>query len=359
MEPSLVMIERITGPYKYSYADEALEQNINLAKQKGLSLAIIAIDINYFENLQKEFGILNDVVKLVSQKVAELLKATFRSNDTICVDVGLNFLYFLVILPNISRESAYESAEKLRLAIKSLEIKYNAQIIPLTASFAVAGFPLQGKTATSLLLAAKGALYKTKSNGGDRVCLAEMPIIDELTGLYHFCYAQEALEQNINLAKQKDLSMAIILLDIDHFKNINNWVGHPIGDIVLQKVAELLKTHFRDSDIPCRYGGDEFLVILPNASCNSAYKRAEELRLAIKSLEINYSDHILPLTASFGIACFPEHGETVDQIINKADAALYKAKRDGRDQVCQCQQYLCQFMKGEDLWNSYEYDLGK
>jgi len=163
--------------------------------------------------------------------------------------------------------------------------------------------------------------------------------IDELTGLYNRGYANEALEQNISLAKQKGLSLAIIMIDIDRFKIINSSCGHPFGDIVIQKVGELLlKTTFKDDDLPCRYGGEElFLVILPNTSRDSAYEWAEEVRLAIKSLEIKYEQAIITLTASFGVACFPEHGETVNQIIQKADEALYKAKRDGRDQVCQCQ----------------------
>jgi len=157
---------------------------------------------------------------------------------------------------------------------------------------------------------------------------------DELTGLYNRRYAQEALKQNISLAKQQGLSVAIILLDIDNLKMINDSCNHHNGDLVIQKVAELLKTTFRDDELPCRYGGEEFLVILLNTSIDSAYEQAEELRLAIKSLKISSEQGIITLTASFGVACFPEHGETVDQLIQKADEALYKAKSQGRDQVC-------------------------
>jgi len=155
---------------------------------------------------------------------------------------------------------------------------------------------------------------------------------DELTGLYNRRYAQEALKQNISLAKQQGLSVAIILLDIDNLKMINDSCNHHNGDLVIQKIAELLKTTFKDDEIVCRYGGNEFFVILLNTSLDSAYEQAEELRLVIKSLAIS-SEQPITLTASFGVAC-SEQGETAETLLKAADQGLYEAKKAGCDRVC-------------------------
>jgi len=320
--------DELTNLYNTRYANKALEENLNLTTEEGLSVAIILLDIDNFRNINYQFGSLTG--NFVLQKVAEFLKTTLRDNEIVCRYRVDEFLVILPLSANII--SNYERAEELRRAIKSLEIKYNEQIITLTASFAVVCE--QAETATSILDAAYLTLYKAKSNGGDRVYLFKLFETDELTGIYNRRYADKALEETLSLGKQKGLSGAIILLDLDYFRNINDRFGHLIGDLVLQKIGELLKTTFRDSGIPCRYSGYEFLIILLNTSVDSACAGAEELRLAIKSLRISSEQGIITLTASFGIACFPEHGETANQIIQKADVALYIAHSKGYDQVC-------------------------
>jgi len=156
-------------------------------------------------------------------------------------------------------------------------------------------------------------------------------ITDNLTGLYNRRYANKALQENLSLAKQQGLSGAIILLDLEFFRYINNHLGHLIGDIILQKVGELLKTTFKDGGIPCRYGVNEFLIILPNTSVDLAYEHSEKLRLAIKSLDISSGQGIITLTPPLGVAGFPGQGETVESLLKVAYQALYKSMY--RDQL--------------------------
>jgi diguanylate cyclase (GGDEF)-like protein/PAS domain S-box-containing protein len=159
-------------------------------------------------------------------------------------------------------------------------------------------------------------------------------IIDPLTGLFNRRYMEETLDREIHRGKRREASIGIIMVDIDHFKRVNDNFGHEAGDMVLTAVAGLLKKHIRHEDIPCRYGGEEFLLILPEANLKTTFQRAEELRLIISQLEVRHHGLALgKLTASFGVSICPEHGENVADIINAADSALYLAKTKGRNQV--------------------------
>ena len=124
------------------------------------------------------------------------------------------------------------------------------------------------------------------------------------------------------------------ILDIDHFKRLNDTFGHDVGDFVLQLVAELLRENVRKSDIVCRYGGEEMTVILPEANLDEAAARAETLRHALSQMNPRYQGQSLGmLTASLGMADFPDHGNTPEALIKAADTALYDAKASGRNQV--------------------------
>jgi diguanylate cyclase (GGDEF)-like protein len=124
------------------------------------------------------------------------------------------------------------------------------------------------------------------------------------------------------------------MLDLDHFKRINDAFGHPAGDHVLVAVAGLLRNQIRSSDIVCRYGGEEFALILPEASPDSVRQRAESIRAAIKQLELTHQGVALgSITASLGVALFPTHADDPDALMAAADAALYAAKSAGRDRI--------------------------
>ena len=164
--------------------------------------------------------------------------------------------------------------------------------------------------------------------------LQNRSIRDPLTGLYNRRYLEESLEREINRARRNQHSVGVIMIDIDHFKRFNDTFGHDAGDAVLQEVGKLLKSSLRSSDIACRYGGEEMTLILPEASLENTRKRAEEVRQLIKQINLEHKRQSLgPVTASLGVACFPEHGTTGFSVIHVADTALYQAKKQGRDRV--------------------------
>jgi diguanylate cyclase (GGDEF)-like protein len=161
-----------------------------------------------------------------------------------------------------------------------------------------------------------------------------LSIRDPLTGLYNRRYMQEALEREIRRAKRSHRSLGVIILDLDHFKIFNDTFGHIAGDLVLRSVAEFMQSKVREEDVVCRYGGEEFLLILPEISRPDLAQRAEQLRLGLQSLKINYNEEILDsVTGSLGAALYPDHGGTAEQVIETADAALYQAKQQGRNRV--------------------------
>jgi diguanylate cyclase (GGDEF)-like protein len=157
---------------------------------------------------------------------------------------------------------------------------------------------------------------------------------DGLTGLYNRRYMEEALEQNIQRARRHGQSLGAIMLDVDRFKRFNDTFGHEAGDLVLQAVAQVLQDNVRGSDIACRYGGEELMAILPEASLDETFHCATEIRIAISQLQLSHRGKPLDrITASFGVATFPEFGFSGGAVIQAADAALYRAKAAGRNCV--------------------------
>lgn len=164
--------------------------------------------------------------------------------------------------------------------------------------------------------------------------LRNQSIRDPLTYLYNRRYLEESLLRELNRAKRKQVPVGIIMLDVDHFKQFNDKFGHDAGDTVLKEVGKFLQKHTRQSDIACRYGGEEFILILPEASIDVLKERAEQLREGVKALNVSHCDQLLgKITISLGIACFPEQGLTEEALIKAADTALYRAKAEGRDCV--------------------------
>lgn len=145
---------------------------------------------------------------------------------------------------------------------------------------------------------------------------------------------EESLDRAVRRTLRKKSSLAVLMIDVDHFKSLNDTFGHEAGDAALQSLGALLKGHFRAEDVVCRYGGEEFTVIMPEASKQSAEQRANALCEAAKQMVVQHRGQPLrSISLSIGIAAFGEHGESGESLISSADTALYAAKTAGRDRV--------------------------
>jgi diguanylate cyclase (GGDEF)-like protein/PAS domain S-box-containing protein len=159
-------------------------------------------------------------------------------------------------------------------------------------------------------------------------------IRDPLTGLFNRRYMEESLEREMRRAGRGRHPVGILMLDIDHFKGFNDTYGHEAGDALLREVGAILQRSIRGEDIACRFGGEEFALIMPEASLLDSAQRAEQLREAIRGLNIHHRRQPLgQVTISVGVAIYPDHGPTGDAVLRAADAALYQAKARGRDRV--------------------------
>lgn len=165
-----------------------------------------------------------------------------------------------------------------------------------------------------------------------RETLRDQSIRDSLTGLFNRRFLEEALDRELQRAKRKNHSLAVVFLDLDHFKRFNDIYGHDAGDTVLRSMAGFFRQHFRGDDIVCRYGGEEFAFILPESSAKDAAKRVEELRQIAKMHKITCKEQVLDtVTFSAGIAAYPENGLTGEELFRTADTCLYESKAKGRD----------------------------
>ncbi|NJL04421.1 MAG: GGDEF domain-containing protein [Chloroflexaceae bacterium] len=157
---------------------------------------------------------------------------------------------------------------------------------------------------------------------------------DALTGLYNRRYLDDQLSQLLARTQADSTPVSLLLLDIDYFKQFNDTYGHAAGDAVLRAVGVILASNTTETDIAARWGGEEFVVVLPGLGVERAVERAEQLRVAVQQLALMYSGQQLGMiTVSIGVATFPTHGNTVTEGLYAADSALYAAKRNGRDQI--------------------------
>lgn len=167
-----------------------------------------------------------------------------------------------------------------------------------------------------------------------RETLREQSIRDSLTGLFNRRFVEEFLVRELARAGRRPHPLSLVVLDIDHFKQINDTFGHIAGDMVLRKIGLVLQAHVRMSDVACRVGGEEFALVFAELPLPVAVQRAEDIRQALRKMPLTYEDRVLdPITASFGVAAYPEHGRTAEALFRAADQALYEAKRAGRDRV--------------------------
>jgi diguanylate cyclase (GGDEF)-like protein len=142
------------------------------------------------------------------------------------------------------------------------------------------------------------------------------------------------MQRELARTERKKTMLAVIILDVDHFKHFNDTYGHEAGDAVLRSLAQLIERQIRGSDIACRYGGEEFILVLPEASLSIARQRGELLREAAQGMHVTLSGQTLGVVSiTLGLALFPLHGRTSEELIQAADAALYRAKQAGRNRL--------------------------
>ena len=167
-----------------------------------------------------------------------------------------------------------------------------------------------------------------------RDTLRSQSIHDPLTGLYNRRFMEETLSREIRRAERSQRELSVIMLDLDHFKAFNDTFGHEAGDVLLRELGALLKRSIRGGDVACRFGGEEFVLILPEAALEIAQRRAEELREKTRQLSVIHRGQALGIiTVSLGVAAYPKHATTAEAVLRAADTALFRAKADGRDRV--------------------------
>ena len=164
--------------------------------------------------------------------------------------------------------------------------------------------------------------------------LREQAMHDGLTGLYNRRYLEESLGREESRARRSGRSLGILMIDIDEFKRFNDTLGHAAGDAVLRAMGQYLLTVARGEDIVCRYGGEEFVLVMSHAPHDTGLHRAESLRSGVAQLGIEYEGRLVgPITVSVGVGIFPEHGDGWEAVLRAADAAMYQAKQLGRNRV--------------------------
>jgi len=171
------------------------------------------------------------------------------------------------------------------------------------------------------------------SNVKLRVSLRQQSIIDPLTQLYNRRYLDEILKRELARSSRSGVPLSVLVLDLDHFKRINDTYGHEGGDAILRKVALTLRENIRSADVACRMGGEEMVVLLPECGIEDAIKRADALRQLIAAGEVLHDGQRIGATASIGVASYPAHGHNAQTLVHAADLALYEAKHGGRNCV--------------------------
>lgn len=253
----------------------------------------------------------------------------------------------------IRRGVPYEAtAGKMALYCSHFEPRqpFHSYCVPLLAQGSIIGmlsiFQLEEKQEQSpvlhkspqqeLVVAASKQIAMAIANLTLRQSLQEQSIHDTLTGLHNRRFLQEMLPREVQRAMRKEHPcLSLLLIDVDHFKKINDTYGHAAGDRVLIEVGRVLTTNSRREDIVCRYGGEEFVMVMPNMEAAIAIERANSIRNEIKKIRIEHDGTRIPaVTISIGISILPNDGIADDQLIHAADIALYAAKGAGRDQVC-------------------------
>jgi diguanylate cyclase (GGDEF)-like protein len=241
----------------------------------------------------------------------------------------------LYAVPDLGRASkcAHIEAPSGRGAVSTLCLPLAAQGETLGFLY-IAGPGRSAVEAEDVAISAAEQLSLALCNLRLQESLRIQSIRDPLSGLFNRRYLEESLEREVVRCERRGLPLAVMMLDVDHFKRFNDAHGHDGGDALLTQFAALLQSMCRGEDIACRFGGEEFTLILPETPPEAAAARAEQIRAGTENLRVMHRKaQLTPVTVSIGVACFPRDGTRGEELIRNADVALYRAKHEGRNRV--------------------------
>jgi diguanylate cyclase (GGDEF)-like protein/PAS domain S-box-containing protein len=240
------------------------------------------------------------------------------------------------VLTGGTGESVMAGDRKVLAAGRALTYEQVASVGDQTWTFHSTKSPFRGPDGELLGLIAVSRDITEKKHLEQQLqeSLRAQAMRDALTGLYNRRYFDETLARELSRVGRREAPLSLVMVDVDHFKKLNDSAGHVAGDEVLRRVAQILGSGVRREDVACRYGGEEFALVLPELALDAAVERAERLRALIAEIPAQIGeDYVGRVTASFGVAAFPAHGLSGDALTKSADAALYAAKRAGRNRV--------------------------
>jgi len=305
--------------------EQQLGGEINLVNGQGQKLLVdkenIMKERKKVEKKEVDIFMLYDITKEIAKKnnvreAFEIFKDKLRENVSFEECLLLDF-------PSREYDEIIKAESHFLLALKEKrkEIGY----------LALSGLPEEGKE-KALILANQFALVLRRIHLYQEI--EDLATTDSLTNIYTRRYFLQRFSEELKRSKKRKIEFSFLMIDVDHFKKFNDRYGHLTGDQILREVASIIKANVREIDIAGRYGGEEFCVVLPDTDKDGATFAAERIRIAIESTPIKAYDMIANTTLSIGIATFPKNGHSVDELIDKADWALYRAKKSGRNRIC-------------------------
>lgn len=326
-----------------------------------LATMILVICVNHGERLRLYLLLVSGIMLIVSLGLLNNLKANYRVATwltAICMVLGPwasilldpavmagDFMPLIYIAMSIQLSSIL-LRERTTMIVAVIQLCGVIAVIVLSPPFRAVNWP--SLVAFIVFTAVIGILYGFSNRRQlreiesqrnkllqDEAKLRELSVRDPLTGLFNRRYMEETFDREISRAMRKQKPLAVIMTDIDGFKAINDLAGHVLGDKALSYVSSYFMGSIRASDVACRFGGDEFCLILPDCSLEEGIRRANMLRNGVESLSFDAAEPfgIHGVTMSFGVAALPENGVTREALLSAADNALYSAKREGRNRV--------------------------
>ncbi len=325
----------LTGIYNRVGFMEKLDEAFAQAASNQEDLSLVVFDIDSFKAFNDTYGHIagDELIK----HIADVINEIFGENGLVARYGGEEFA---AAVPNSPPTKAFELAEEVRKTIADGEFTFTTEegekATEVTISGGLASYPSDARELKELIRKAEQGMYLAKETGRNRICPYEEK--DGLTGLLNRYAISLKLDEAIEFASQHRGSVSLISFDLNYFKEINDEHGHLFGDEVLKRVASVLHENFKGENLVGRYGGDEFLVVLPNSRAETAFVLAEEVRKLIADTELVISvgeqTSRFQVGVSGGVAAYPTDGRERIDLIRKATEALYRAKQIGRDRIC-------------------------